>query len=202
VEAPRLLSADLLEALADRWRVREAPITQNLRPGLTDDQMDSITDPLGLQLPAEARVWWGWHDGANLSSGYADDRYVGSDLEFLPLANAARHYTEGRAEFDRMGMPATFWWPANQFTVTTKSSGDITVDCAVSDGAPSPIFFVRHDRNPEVDFATPSARSFGEMVTWWIEAWDDGIWGYDKHTGQWSYEWERLDRARELTGLL
>lgn len=42
-------------------------------------------------------------------------------------------------------------------------------------------------------------RGDGDLVD---QAWDDGIWGYDSDTGQWTYEWRRLDPARELTGLL
>ena len=36
-----------------------------LRPGLTDAEMDALTEPLGIVLPEEARVWWGWHDGTD-----------------------------------------------------------------------------------------------------------------------------------------
>lgn len=203
MDDPPLLSIDLLEELAARWRAHKLPILDNLRLGISDDDIDTIVGPLGLGLPTEGKVWWGWHDGANVPRGYADDRYVGSHLEFLPLANAARHYEESRASFDEIGQPADLWWPKNQFIITRKSSGDITFDSSVPQESPSPIFSVlHHDRNPHIDFKNPAARSFGEMVTWWIEAWDDGIWGYDKDTGKWTYDWERLDPARELTGLL
>lgn len=59
-----MLSKELLEDPAARWRRQDMPIAGSLRPGLSDAEMDPLTEPLGIRLPREARTWWGWHDGA------------------------------------------------------------------------------------------------------------------------------------------
>jgi hypothetical protein len=52
------------------------------------------------------------------------------------------------------------------------------------------------------NFYEASAASFGEMVTWWIEALDDGSWRYDREAGRWDYNWELVDTERQLGGLV
>jgi cell wall assembly regulator SMI1 len=65
---PVFLTEDLLEQLAARWREQGMPIVESLRPGLSDAEMDELTQPLGVLLPREARTWWGWHNGADAGS--------------------------------------------------------------------------------------------------------------------------------------
>jgi hypothetical protein len=84
-QSSRLLTEHLLEELAERWRALRAPIADSLRPGLSDAEMDALVSPLGLRLPHEARVWWGWHDGTDsdlLSHG------IGNQIVPLRLAQA------------------------------------------------------------------------------------------------------------------
>lgn len=59
---PTLLDSDLLERFASVLRERGIPVDA-LLPGLTDAQIDELTEPTGLQLPEEMRVWWRWRDG-------------------------------------------------------------------------------------------------------------------------------------------
>ena len=40
-------------------------VVDHLGPGLSDAEMDALTEPVGIILPEEARVWWGWHDGTD-----------------------------------------------------------------------------------------------------------------------------------------
>lgn len=56
-DAPRL-TVELLEELKARWRDLGAPIAEQLRPGLSQEQIDAIVAPLGLHVPSEALVWW------------------------------------------------------------------------------------------------------------------------------------------------
>ena len=44
---------------------------QALAPGLTDQQIDTLTAPYGIDLPEEARVWWRWHNGRHADVGHA-----------------------------------------------------------------------------------------------------------------------------------
>jgi hypothetical protein len=52
------LTVELLEELKARWRDLGAPIAEQLRPGLSQEQIDAIVAPLGLHVPSEALVWW------------------------------------------------------------------------------------------------------------------------------------------------
>jgi hypothetical protein len=198
-----LLSTEQLDVLERHWQRQRMPIARNLRSGLSDGEMDALVADLGISLPSEARTWWRWHDGADMPRGYADDRYLRPYFEFLPLEAAIELYLNSRAGWADEREGADYWWPPNQFSIARLSSGDVTFDSAVAEGEPTPIYFSHsHDRRPDIDFAQPGARSWGELVSWWIEAWEQGIYGYDPDTLQWRYEIERIDPARELTGLV
>jgi hypothetical protein len=63
---PPMLTVDQLTQLKLRWeRLGLVGVLDHLRPGLTDAEMDALTEPLGIVLPEEARVWSGWHDGTD-----------------------------------------------------------------------------------------------------------------------------------------
>jgi hypothetical protein len=130
-------------------------------------------------------------------------RYLGGYLEFLPLQEAAELYVTGRAGWMDSEEGADYWWPPSQFSITNPSRGQITFESAVAEGELSPVYFSHsHDRRPETDFAQPAAASWGQLVNSWIEAWEEGVYGYDPDTLQWTYQMERIDPARELTGLV
>jgi hypothetical protein len=59
----RVLDHELLADLEAAWRSQGAEIAGLLAPGLGDEAMAALLQPLGLTLPEEARIWWGWHDG-------------------------------------------------------------------------------------------------------------------------------------------
>jgi hypothetical protein len=81
-----VLTTELLEQLAKRWREHGAPVASHLRAGLTAEQMDELTRPLGLHLSSEARTWWGWHDGADPALRLGTERDLGGPLQgFLTL---------------------------------------------------------------------------------------------------------------------
>ena len=58
-----LLDRDLLDRLEARLRAAGSLIVDAWAPGLTDTQIDDLLQPLGIDLPEEARAWWRWHDG-------------------------------------------------------------------------------------------------------------------------------------------
>jgi hypothetical protein len=61
---------------------------------------------------------------------------------------------------------------------------------------------VRGELGVHENFYEPSAESFGQMVTWWIDALDDGAWRYDREAGRWEYNWELVEPKRQLGGLV
>lgn len=92
-----VLADALLEELALRWRQQGASIADLLRPGLSEEEMDELTDPLGLVLPREAKIWWGWHDGAFPAPPSSAPASLGPQLQLLPLADAVQTCVEIRA---------------------------------------------------------------------------------------------------------
>jgi len=54
---------ELLPRLEQLWAQLGAPIADQLAPGLTEAELSARERAAGLSLPAELRIWWGWHDG-------------------------------------------------------------------------------------------------------------------------------------------
>jgi cell wall assembly regulator SMI1 len=179
-----VLTTELLEQLAKRWREHGAPVASHLRAGLTAEQMDELTRPLGLHLSSEARTWWGWHDGADPALRLGTERDLGGPLQgFLTLEEAISAYRTNRdfLRAEKAQRHAEIW-RASWLPVTAFIDGDFLVcDCGVAPSAPSPIHIVEwEDPDP-----SPRAASFEEMVSAWIEAIDVKRWVYDDGTRSW-----------------
>jgi len=196
-----LLDADLLRKLESRWRDHHLPLLDKLRPGVSEDRIDALTAPLGLQLPLEAKRWWGWHDGGDVGP-LASDRYLGPGFEFLPLAEAIERCVwwrqlavETARDIDSTDAASDphFWWRASWFPVTERN-GALACDCSVAADTPTPIYCP--DSHDVVGRTEPGTRSLRQLVAWWAEAFDTGVWKYDAESRQWNYQWELLDPIR------
>ena len=189
---PVALTTELLEQLADRWRERGAPIVDHLRAGLTSTQMDQLTGPLGLRLSAEARTWWGWHDGTDPALGSrAVERDIGGMIEYFPLEEAVAQYHSGREVLSRAGRDPDDDLPPSWFPITRQGHGDVVVcDCGGAGVDVSPIHIVVWEQpQPE-----PAAASFGDMVSLWIAAIDAGAWVFEADDRSW-YHGEDVEVA-------
>jgi hypothetical protein len=60
----RAACASALEEIEGHFRRMGAPVLDYLLPGLTDAEMDALTEPHGFHLPDDVRAWWAWHNGA------------------------------------------------------------------------------------------------------------------------------------------
>lgn len=186
-EAPRL-SRDMLDRFEGLLRVHDAPLSELLRPGLSTEQMDEITTTIGLRLPVEARTWWGWHDGAE-SQENERLRDFGPGI-LLSLDEAVQRWRMRRqvaidcaeGEDDRWGDP-DFYWRPEWFPVASRGA-DVVCDCSVPDGAITPLRVIDSHADPEAS-AIVEASSFGEMVTWWIEALEANAYRYDHQAALW-----------------
>jgi cell wall assembly regulator SMI1 len=196
---PPVLDLGLLGELEARWVQQGAPILQNLRGGLTPKEMDEQISSLGLRLPNEAKVWWGWHDGTGAARNRPHDREIGRSLRFLSLAEAVAQARtsiklaeQTAASFS--GEPNTgdpgYWWWRSWLPISPQSGGPIVLDCGMRGEQTSPIR--RIDWGADEQFWEPKARSFGELVSWWIDAFDRGAWRYDHGAKQWEYNHQLL----------
>src|SRR4051812_25385178 len=88
---------ELLDRLEAAWRRNRAPIADSLAPGLLDDQLDELSQEIGV-LPLELREWWGWHNGVSqVSQGAPKNFEMGpGGWEFLSLELAVARFGEER----------------------------------------------------------------------------------------------------------
>jgi hypothetical protein len=184
-----MLDRELLEQLHDRWRRLDAPIINHLKPGLSDARMDALTEPLGLSLPSEARVWWAWHDGVDAGAvAVQGERLIGPGWPFIPLAEAVAECQRCRQLSDEMlritAGREPLWWSPAWFPLTVEQPlADLVIDCGVGEYEPTP---VRRITPPEGQaMPEPSVPSLGALVQRWIEAIDRGVWTRKPGVGWW-----------------
>jgi len=174
-----VLTVERLQQLEERWREVGAPIVANLRSGLTESEIDTLTAPLGLQLPDEARTWWRWHDGVSADVPLRDDRAVGVFWPYQPLAEVVERCLRWREISDQVaagGEPR--WFLSTWLPISSEDPLAILVcDCGSEAGAPTPI---RRITPPEGQPPPePLCASFDELVQRWIAAIDCGLWTYE-----------------------
>jgi cell wall assembly regulator SMI1 len=202
-----VLGPALLGALEDRWRSHRIPLIERLQPGVSAEEIDEVTSRIGVRLPVEARQWWQRHNGvAARDIRYSRERiFAGPGFEYLPLAEAVERYRSLRrlaveAAHDQVsnGLTEAEWWNPAWFPITVAANGRvIACDCSVSEGLPTPIRSIKWGQDES--WQEPRAASFGQVVCWWLEAFDAGAYGYDAANGAWTYRYELLDAGRELT---
>jgi cell wall assembly regulator SMI1 len=189
---PARLTEAMLDELAMRWRQQGAAILHSLRPGLSEQAIEASVSGLGLSLPIEARVWWGWHDGTESTvNAYA----IGLDTVYLQLGRAAELYGEQRdvalqVADGASGLTADDFWRPHWFPFAVASRPVLACDCSVPEGALTPIYAVDYEFVDESK--TPVADSLGDLVSLWIEALDAGAWTYNRELHRWEDHPERL----------
>jgi hypothetical protein len=191
---PRMLTVDQLVQLKRRWeKLGLVGVLDHLRPGLTDAEMDALTEPLGIVLPDEARVWWGWHDGTD---PLGIDPIRGEQFAmlapgriFLPLGHAVRHCQmllealwEGREESHDLWRQ---WLPLNTLEDPTM------LDCAAD--APARVFRLEFQfRDRRLGLPT-----LGALVDAYIEAFDVGAWWLEQpgdEDSRWQQDLDKIEQ--------
>src|ERR1700754_380651 len=81
---PRLLDDVLLGELEAEWRAQGVDYLDAFRPGLDDAEIDRATEPLGFELPEEARRWYRWRDGSD-AYDVVFARYIASLREAVEM---------------------------------------------------------------------------------------------------------------------
>jgi hypothetical protein len=183
-----ILDVSLLRAFEERLRLWDLPVGRWANPGLTDDEMDEVVAPLGLRLPIEARIWWGWYDGETKEGrGKLFTPWDG----MLPLREAVDVYLSFRSMANKLSEPdhlppprdnPDFFWHPGWFPLLGPQL-PFVIDCSVGENEPTPIRMI--DWQDVDGFFEPRAGSFGQMVAWWIEAIDSGAWDRDTERQRW-----------------
>jgi hypothetical protein len=83
-----MLGEDLLAEFEQRLRSHGVPAIDAAQPGLGTEAINAAVSPLGLSLPREARVWWGWRNGVAREAA-ARSREMGPGRHWLPIEEAA-----------------------------------------------------------------------------------------------------------------
>lgn len=203
---PPILSDALLEALWSRWHGEGWPGVDWLRPGLSGDEIDAMTAPLGIRLPGEPRRWWGWHDGVVAPKDVPRERFAlgAVGFPFLPLAEASIHCRRLREAAIRtndpeVGTPDETWHPTwFPFTIAVYGA-TLAIDCSDPDTDRTPIRVVDWADGLMGDVV---AGSVGELVSIWIDAIDLGAWRYDSGLARWERDWNLIDDALTIRRLV
>jgi cell wall assembly regulator SMI1 len=191
-----LLTFELLGEYETRLKGMGVPIKDVFAPGLSEPEMAAAVAALPLELSLEARVWWGWHngilDGEGLYRGLiAPGTYLRS------LEQAIRDHDENRAlAEERDPENGDLWWDPAWMPILSPDNGTtIGCDCSVAEGEPSPLHVVWWE-NPDDPGPRQAAQSLGQMVVWWLDAVDSGIWRYDPTEGRWRRDWAAVPAER------
>jgi hypothetical protein len=173
-----LLDRDLLELFEQRLRAQGALIIENWAPGLADEQIDALLQPLGIDLPEEARVWWRWHDGILKDAPHPTE--ISPGRAHLPLRYVAERYAALADEMSELDDIDALLAP-----VTEKPA--LYFHCAVPRDAPVPVY----SQNDDVVAPRLVLPSIGELIVGWIELIDRGVWRTNPD-GTWAWDHEQL----------
>jgi len=164
--------------------------------------MEALVTPLGIGLPTEARVWWGWHDGTEID---LLSHAIGHDILPLQLAQAVEQYGElleaaSDVTADDENSDPDDFWRREWFPFAVPRRAHLACDCSVAETAPTPIRHV--DFYFHAESQVPVSPSLGAVVSLWIDAIDREAWTYDHDRPGWTRHPERLPRLDGRTRLL
>jgi hypothetical protein len=195
-QAGRMLTEELLLEYERRLRTLGVSVDGAFNSGLGDGEMAAAVDALPLELSAEARVWWRWRDGVRPDAPPGSG-HIAPGTHLLSLERAVRAYRENRllaAEIDPENPDR--WWNPQWLPLLSPDNGTtIGCDCSVTGGEPSPLHVVWWE-DPDEGAPRRAAGSLGQMVVWWLEAIDAGVWGYDRDSRRWTRDWQGVPPER------
>ena len=188
-EPGQLLTFELLAQLEERLSDQGIDVLASVAPGLSDAQMNALVEPTGLALPAEARVWWAWHNdlGVAVAPTYYLITLETAVSEYHRLREAGREIAVHRATPEELRQQ-DIWWDRCWLPVLETGGRQVpALDSCPTNGAPSPVRIIDWERVSDEDYCTPIAPSLGELVNGWIVGLDQGVHIYDHVNGRWHH---------------
>jgi hypothetical protein len=194
-----------LEALETAWTDLGAGIASQLRPGLSDAEMDEMAAPFGLAIPLELRVWWNWHDGADIPAGGSrEHRAIGPGVyEFLPLDEALKEYEANRRVNSSPGAPTLpdMYWHRSWLPFMRQQAERLYIDCdRILFDECSPVRLVTWEwEHYNVDRAislTHAVSLWQWLLTSGYYRWEGSVRG-----GSWSFDYGSIPLFARWTGL-
>ena len=182
MSAPAVLDQALLDQFDARLRALGAGIVDGWAPGLTDDQIDALVRPIGIDLPEEARVWWRWHNGVR--PGTPPESWdIMPGRSHYPLKECLDLYVEGRDWTRDAGFPEVLLDPVGRHPI-------LFFQCAGERDAPVPVYVMDDWSAEDPRLALPS---IGELVRTWISYIDLGL-ATTNADGSWRLEPHRIPK--------
>jgi len=189
-EDPPVLTAELCDELLERWRRAGLPVATRLRPPLDGTSLSRRSEALGVRLSPEAIEWWGFHDGARVEPDdplRAFARSITGGLDILSFDEAAELLTYWRGAARRaaemtdpdLSDDSQFWYRDTFLPIFQSGGGHVALDCSLGQRARGSELFRISDEDAFDGLSSPIAAPLGSVVSWWIEAWDRGVLGWN-----------------------
>ena len=166
---PVTLTRNLIDDFNAQLQRVGAPLADSWTGGLTDEEIDAILLPLGIDLPEEARVWWRWQNGAERSFAHRG---------VLPLEYGIEPFASERETMKEL-------WDVDFLLSPVDERPWIYFYCGGARGAPVPVYGQDDDTEAPVEMLP----SIGELVGAWTKVLaagvvtiaDDGKWKFHEH---------------------
>ena len=187
---------ELLPRLEQLWAQLGAPIADQLAPGLTEAELSARERAAGLSLPAELRIWWGWHDGVRrLQPGtrLGLESLVGvGPWEFLSCVESL----DERALMSRV---AGELWQPTWLPVLAFDAHRVFVDCGQDQDGRVPVRV--WDAQPD-DLDRHRLPSFAALVALWVQLLEAGSVAWSDQRPVWPGGRQDLPAELLATGLV
>ena len=164
-----------LQRLERNWAAQHAPIVTHLAPGLPAAEQNALLADLGLRMPAEGRIWWGWHNGFIGHVANYTETLVGACSLFPYSLSESVAEHERRREVARTITTEDaqdYYWEKHWLPILGSSGmRTVVIDCSCPDATP-----IRVVNWEGPDFRDVRADSLAQVVGWWNMLLETGHW--------------------------
>jgi hypothetical protein len=176
------LTEELLDRLERCISDQQLPWLAHRHPALSQDEISALTEPLGIRLSPELRLWWTWFNGARsprrveLTPVFQVLSLKGS-LQFRDTMRVVAAQVAGPRDedVDKLRPPSM---------LPMFGTGGSPVIAADSARAPaSSLHYL--DFHPTSHDLLMVAPSLGDAVHRWVEMYAAGLYRWDTHAGVW-----------------